>query len=786
MRRRIAWSLLAVFLCSAAGVAVAVSLMSSSTATLRHLIDLHQVEELRKHLIIAVQTAQADLFTVRTDLGKSVDVIAENVAQLERAAKACSTCHHAPAAAARIDRVAALISAYQEQLSYYITASANQERVARLKQEAATTGADLLRMTEEMSFDAGHRLQLVTATTLTRIDRARVVLFAATLAAFLLALAVAVRLTSSITGPIDQLVRATRAIASGDLGFTLRLDDKTEFGELADHFTSMGAALKKGYSELEAQIQERKQAESALRLSEERLRLALDATSEVVWDWDVLGDFIYQPRWAPALGYPAEATPRTSEELVLHVHLEERRSFREQLAQLLKGSRETLELEHRVKTGSGEWKWMLTRARVVRREAGGQAGRVVGTSADVTERRRILDRLRLTDRLASVGTLAAGVAHEINNPLAYVISNVGYALELVRKREAAAAADGPAEELQEPLRKCREALEEADIGALRVRDIVRELRVFSRAEEDVRGPVDVNRALREALHFADPVIRHRARLVLRLGQVPPVTGNESRLSQVFVNLLVNAAQAIPEGRLGDNEIRVETRLADEGHIVVEVQDTGCGMTQEDRKRIFDPFFTTKPVGTGTGLGLAICHGIVTSLGGEIDVESQPGKGSLFRLRLPRAEPAEVSQPVEVKRVSRRGRILVVDDEPLFVRSVIRVLEDEHEVVALTDPREALRRIEGGERFDLLVSDLVMPDLSGMQFRQEVNRIAPRLAEDMLFVTGGALSGEAVDFVERWRDRVLQKPLAPAAFRAAVCDALERSAELHGTNPPALR
>jgi CheY-like chemotaxis protein len=308
-----------------------------------------------------------------------------------------------------------------------------------------------------------------------------------------------------------------------------------------------------------------------------------------------------------------------------------------------------------------------------------------------------------------------------------------------------------------------------------MRDIVRDVMLFSRTEEDVRKPVHVGHALRAALSLADNEIRHRARVTLDIDDVPPVLANESRLSQVFLNLLVNAAQAIPEGHADRNEIAVAVRHR-EASVVVEVRDTGCGIPPEHRQRLFDPFFTTKPLGIGTGLGLAICHGIVTALGGEIDVESAVGKGSTFRVVLPataEAVPPEIPSPGP-RRACRRGRILVVDDEPLFCRMAARTIGIEHEVVTLTDSSEALRLLRAGERFDVVVADLAMPVLTGMELHAEVARVDPGQAERMLFVTGGVFTPLAAEFVARHPSRVLEKPLPAQALRTAIAELLERA------------
>ncbi|HSN14143.1 MAG TPA: ATP-binding protein [Anaeromyxobacteraceae bacterium] len=515
------------------------------------------------------------------------------------------------------------------------------------------------------------------------------------------------------------------------------------------------------------------EAQRALRASEERLRLALEATSDVVWDWDVVKDTIYHPGWAKAYGFPEERTPRSGHELGPYMHPEDAPAFGALLGELMEGKRDSFEIEHRALYGNGEWRWTSGRARAVARDPQGRATRIIGTCADVTERRRMLARLKMADRLASVGTLAAGVAHEINNPLAYVLGNVEHALESLRSLDAALAAGEPAAAgTARVVRDGIEALEEASVGAGRVRDIVRDLKVFSRADKDERRPTSVPRILQSAINVAGPELRRRARLQLDLADVPTVVANESRLAQVFLNLLVNAAQSIPEGHPEENRITVSSRVDPPGHVVVTVQDTGCGVPLADQKRIFDPFYTTKPVGVGTGLGLAICHGIVTSIGGEIEVESAPGRGSTFRVSLPASGEAErLPAHAGPGAAPRRARLLVVDDEEAFCRAVERMIGADHDVVTTCDPFEALRRVEAGEEFDLLLSDVVMPRLSGMELHALLTKCAPALAERTLFVTGGATDAAVAEFLAARPGCVIEKPCGASALRAAISTAL---------------
>ena len=369
---------------------------------------------------------------------------------------------------------------------------------------------------------------------------------------------------------------------------------------------------------------------------------------------------------------------------------------------------------------------------------------------DLTERKLLEGRLRAADRMASLGTLAAGVAHEINNPLAYVLAH----LELLR----GAVAD-PA--LTDEIDRARE-------GAERVRAVVRDLKMFSRADEEAPRSVDVHRVLDSAIDMAQNEIRHRARLVREYGTLPPARATEARLGQVFLNLLVNAAQAIEEGAADRNEIRVRTQAAGES-VVVEVRDSGCGMAPSVRERIFDPFFTTKPVGVGTGLGLSIVHGIVTTFGGRIEVESEVGRGTCFRLTLPAGAPLVARTPpppTEPVAQASGATVLVIDDEPAIGRVIGRLLSRTHQVTVMTSARTALEQIQKGARFDVILCDLMMPDLSGMDLHPELAKFAPEQAARMIFMTGGAFTARSREFLDRMRFRI-EKPFERAQLVALI-------------------
>jgi PAS domain S-box-containing protein len=263
------------------------------------------------------------------------------------------------------------------------------------------------------------------------------------------------------------------------------------------------------------------------------------------------------------------------------------------------------------------------------RDATGEITGAIGVALDITERKMMEAKLSQAERLASMGTLAAGVAHEINNPLTYVMANIGFVAERLSKLRPF-----PAAAFEQQVEELGTALSEAQEGAVRVRQIVRDLKTLARGDEEHYGPVDIARVIETSIGMVAADIRAKAELVVDLGAVPSVEASESRLGQVLVNLLVNAAQSIGDGGPSANRIRIATRTDAAGRAVISVSDTGSGIPPEVLGRIFDPFFTTKPVGVGTGLGLFICHGIVKALGGEITVESKLGAGTTFRVLLP--------------------------------------------------------------------------------------------------------------------------------------------------------
>ena len=466
---------------------------------------------------------------------------------------------------------------------------------------------------------------------------------------------------------------------------------------------------------------------------------------------------------------------------------------REQVVTLLadpQNTSETRRAVYRFRRGNGSYAWLESIGKVLSDDQGRPTG-LLFSSRDMTTYKELQSQLAQSDRLSSMGMLAAGVAHEINNPLSYVLYNLESLMEdlpgllhaVGRVQSKLVESNGPtgiSVELSEKLNpmllddilaRFRDALG----GTHRIRDIARSLGTFSRVERDELVPVNLMRVIEAAVNMCFNEIKYRAQVVKDYGEIPTVMGSEGRLSQVFLNLLVNAAHAIVEGDVENNEIRLRT-WTEGATVCAEVRDTGKGIEPKHMTQLFEPFFTTKEIGVGSGLGLPISKGIIEGYGGTIDVESEPGQWTSFRIRLPvsgeQVVPAcATAEAVQEKRLL--GRILIVDDED-GIRAALERMLREHETVAVSSGEMAMKILEGDRAFDFILCDMMMAKVSGMELHAWLLQRDPGLANRIVFITGGAFTPRAREYLKNVGNHRLEKPFDVVKFKRVVAELVRTS------------
>ncbi len=393
----------------------------------------------------------------------------------------------------------------------------------------------------------------------------------------------------------------------------------------------------------------------------------------------------------------------------------------------------------------------------------GRFARALVSAVDMTAERELQQRLLLAERMSAIGTLTASIIHEIKNPLTFVWNH----LRTLRKSADSLPAETAA------------MLEEAYEGADRIRAISNEIGVLSHGGSGTEvEAVNLKQVLDSAIRIAGPELQHRANVAREYEEGPLfVKGLHTRVSQVFLNLIVNAAQAIEPGDRTQNTITIRARSTERDRVCVEVQDTGPGIPPQLLRRIFDPFVTTKPAGRGTGLGLSICRRIVHSLEGTIEIHSHPGQGTVARVVLPKStgsrRPLTVPPPsISAIRRAAGGKlsILVVDDEPVIARLIQKALVD-HDVTTASDGREAVA-LMGENAYDVILCDLIMPEMTGMDvYRAALQRATP-MHDRIVFMTGGAFTQRARDFLESVPNLRIEKPFELSHLERTIYEAAD--------------
>jgi PAS domain S-box-containing protein len=472
-------------------------------------------------------------------------------------------------------------------------------------------------------------------------------------------------------------------------------------------------------------IGERKRTADALIENERRLQLALAASEQSLFELDVPARRLrFAAEYVEPLGYRPEAFPADLECWLDLTHPDDRTTLLASIWACMEGQTAMLRIELRQRTAAGAWRWIMARGNIVERDADGRPTRLLGTVVDNTERHTLDERVRRTERLESIGSLAGGIAHDLNNALVPLLAGVSFLREYV-----------PAEE--EDLVKAMET------SSRRAASMVQQLLVFAKGAEGRRTPVRPAALVEEMESFIHstfpPAVRFRGSCQCKSAVV---TGDPTQLHQVLLNLCVNARDAMPRGGalgLEARQVEVDAALASEHegarvgpHVLFVVSDTGTGIPEAIRERIFDPFFTTKGPEKGTGLGLSTVLGIVRGHGGFIELQSEEGRGTRFLVYLPMAGggTAEETQAEKAPPLpdGRGKRLLVVDDEENVRTLVARVFAGSgFEVVPACDGTEALVRLNApGAQFDLMLLDMTMPNLGGREVLQRLREQGTRV------------------------------------------------------------
>ncbi len=522
-------------------------------------------------------------------------------------------------------------------------------------------------------------------------------------------------------------------------------------------------------------ITERKRAEEALQQSEQRYQLAIAGVNQGVWDWELATDTVFMSARAQELlgREPGpQVRPRRDWISQWEYHPEDRVRVRQALADYLHGKTRTFEVEYRLRQASGEWRWYRDRG-VALRDEDGRPYRMAGSIEDLTDRKdaeaqrdRLEVQLRQAQKLEAIGTLAGGVAHDFNNILAAIL---GYG-ELAQKSARAGTA-------------LRGYVDAAMSAGMRAKALVQRILAFSRSGMGERVQVHAQSVVAEVLDIVEGALPAGVTLerTLAAGDAA-VLGDPTQLHQVVMNLCSNAVQAVDgEGRvtvavdtvaLSEPRLVTTCSLSPGEYIRLRIEDTGPGIDPQVVDRIFDPFFTTKSAGVGTGLGLSLVHGIVTDLGGGIDVANRPGVGAAFTVYVPRQ--GDVTAPRNVEEPVRAGSgetIMLVDDEVALVRLGEEMMAKlGYEPVGFVSSTSALDSFRGApDRFDAVLSDEAMPGMTGSELAEQIHRIRPDVP--IVLMTGFTTPALATRARDAGVVEVLTKPLVARDMARSLANAL---------------
>lgn len=520
------------------------------------------------------------------------------------------------------------------------------------------------------------------------------------------------------------------------------------------------------------QTHKRFQVEQKLQASEELRELAVQGAGIGVWDWDIKANTVQvDERWAAMRGYLVGEAPAERSFWLKLIHPDDLPEVNAKLQQYLDGEIEFYQTEYRTQTKDGQWKWILSRGKVVQWDEAGHPVRLLGTQLDITDYKQLEQQLRHAQKMEAIGRLAGGIAHDFNNVLTVIIS---YS-ELVLKRNDLEA-------------RTRLRVEEIKKAGERAALLTQQLLTFSRKQVMTTVVLDLNLVVTEMDQMLRRLIGEDIDFRLRLATDPCwVKADPVQVEQVVMNLVINARDAMPIGgkmTIETNKVRrtanppqLHARIAAQEYVRLVVADSGIGMDAETQARIFEPFFTTKEAGKGTGLGLSMVFGIIQQHNGWIEVESEVGRGTAFSIYIPCAQQSTQNNRVpsallDVDLVGEETILLVEDEEQIRVLANIALQEAGYTTLVAANGQEALTlaRQHAGA-IHLLLTDVIMPGMNGVKLSEEIDALYPAIKT--LYISGYADSKLTFPLLESTgRTAYLPKPFTPGLLTQKVREVLD--------------
>jgi two-component system NtrC family sensor kinase len=500
-------------------------------------------------------------------------------------------------------------------------------------------------------------------------------------------------------------------------------------------------------------ITEMKQNEMRLKESEERYALAARGAGVGLFDWNVKSDEAYfSPRLHELMGAASGSLGRSIAGLFNRFLAPDQETLKRHLESRYRSKRSRFELEVRSRFAENDLRWFLIRGLIV--YVGDDPARLVGSLSDITDRKRAFEEivrqrevLYQNEKMTMLGTLLAGVAHELNNPLSVVIGQVAM-LEQTAKEEAVLKR---VERIQKATERCAR--------------IVRTFLAMARHRERQSTPVRVNELIETVLELMAFQLRSAdVHMELDLaGDIPEMMADADQVHQLMTNLVLNARQALASSAQ-PRIIRIATRFDPRtDRLKLTVSDNGPGVPAELRQRIFDPFFTTKPAGEGTGIGLSLCSSIVRAHCGTIGVSDNPGGGAVFTIELPLEITGKSAalEPVRPHDAPQASHVLIIEDEPEIAEMLSEILRSRgHQTRLAADGREGLE-CAVSQNYDVILSDIRLPLLDGLDIYRALQRRRPNLLRRLAFITGDTLSADIQSFLSETGAPCLEKPFLPA-------------------------